>query len=56
MKPKRQAISRDVRIAVNTIKQSITMVKDNGMDLQMEEEESDDYYQITIQIPKQKAK
>ncbi len=55
-KPKRQAISRDVRIAVNTIKQSITMVKDNGMDLQMEEEESDDYYQITIQIPKQKAK
>lgn len=55
-KPKRQAISRDVRIAVNTIKQSITMVKDNGMDLQMEEEESDDYYQITIQIPKQKNK
>ncbi|MBC6310033.1 nucleoid occlusion protein [Listeria sp. FSL L7-1582] len=55
-KPKRQAISRDVRIAVNTIKQSITMVKDNGMDLQLEEEESDDYYQITIQIPKQKTK
>ncbi|EUJ25538.1 ParB family chromosome partition protein [Listeria cornellensis FSL F6-0969] len=44
-KPKRQAISRDVRIAVNAIKQSIMMVKDNGMDLQMEEE-SDDYYQI----------
>ncbi|MBC6315690.1 nucleoid occlusion protein [Listeria grandensis] len=56
VKPKRQAISRDVRIAVNTIKQSITMVQDNGMDLKMEEEESDDYYQITIQIPKNKAK
>ncbi|MBC1475071.1 nucleoid occlusion protein [Listeria grandensis] len=56
IKPKRQAISRDVRIAVNTIKQSITMVQDNGMDLKMEEEESDDYYQITIQIPKNKAK
>lgn len=55
-KPKRQAISRDVRIAVNTIKQSVTMVQDNGMDLQVEEEESDDFYQITIQIPKQKAK
>ncbi|EUJ23297.1 ParB family chromosome partition protein [Listeria grandensis FSL F6-0971] len=55
-KPKRQAISRDVRIAVNTIKQSVTMVQDNGMNLQMEEEESDDYYQITIQIPKQKTK
>ncbi|MBC1891556.1 nucleoid occlusion protein [Listeria booriae] len=55
-KPQRKAISRDVRIAVNTIKQSITMVKDNGMDLQMEEEESDDFYQITIQIPKQSKK
>ncbi|HAO6014317.1 TPA: nucleoid occlusion protein [Listeria monocytogenes] len=53
-KPKRQAISRDVRIAMNTIKQSVTMVKDNGMDLDFTEEETDDFYQITIQIPKKK--
>ncbi|MBA5770984.1 nucleoid occlusion protein, partial [Escherichia coli] len=44
----------DVRIAMNTIKQSVTMVKDNGMDLDFTEEETDDFYQITIQIPKKK--
>lgn len=51
-KPKHQSISRDIRIALNTIKQSVTMVKDNGMELDVEEEESDDFYRITIQIPK----
>lgn len=53
-KPKHQSISRDIRIALNTIKQSVTMVKDNGMELDVEEEESDDFYRITIQIPKKK--
>lgn len=53
-KPKHQSISRDIRIALNTIKQSVKMVKDNGMELDVEEEESDDFYRITIQIPKKK--
>lgn len=53
-KPKHQSISKDIRIALNTIKQSVTMVKDNGMELDVEEEESDDFYRITIQIPKKK--
>lgn len=55
-KPKHQSISRDIRIALNTIKQSVTMVKDNGMELDVEEEESDDFYRITIQIPKKKVR
>ena len=53
-KPRRQAFSKDMRIAVNTIRQSLTMVADNGIKLDSEEEEFDEYYQITIKIPKKK--
>ncbi|MFD1031757.1 nucleoid occlusion protein [Metaplanococcus flavidus] len=54
-KPKRKAFSRDVRIAMNTIKQSVTMVTKSGIDVSSEEEEHDDYYQITVKIPKKKS-
>lgn len=53
-KPKRKAFSRDVRIAVNTIKQSLTMVSKSGINVSSEEEEHDEYYQITVKIPKKK--
>jgi ParB family transcriptional regulator, chromosome partitioning protein len=53
-KPKRKAFSKDMRIAVNTIRQSLTMVSDNGINLDSEEEEFEDYYQFTIKIPKKK--
>jgi ParB family transcriptional regulator, chromosome partitioning protein len=51
-KPKRKAFSRDMRIAVNTIRQSLTMVANSGVAVDSEEEEFEDYYQITIRIPK----
>jgi ParB family chromosome partitioning protein len=51
-KPKRKAFSKDVRIAVNTIRQSLTMVADSGLTIDSEEEDFEDYYQITIRIPK----
>ncbi len=51
-KPKRKAFSKDMRIAVNTIRQSLTMVTDNGIKLDAEEEDYEDYYQFTIKIPK----
>ncbi|ANB60065.1 nucleoid occlusion protein [Anoxybacteroides amylolyticum] len=51
-KTKRKSFSKDVRIAVNTIRQSLAMVADSGMSIDSEEEEFDDYYQITIRIPK----
>ncbi|WP_246944309.1 nucleoid occlusion protein [Bacillus pinisoli] len=53
-KPKqtRKAFSKDMRIAMNTIRQSLTMVKDNGVDLDSTEEEFEDFYQITIKIQK----
>lgn len=53
-KAKRKAISKDVRIAVNTIRQSLSMVSDSGINLDSQEEEFDDFYQITIKIPKNK--
>nr|WP_263323990.1 nucleoid occlusion protein [Neobacillus sp. Marseille-Q6967] len=53
-KPKRKAFSKDMRIAVNTIRQSLTMVSDSGINLDAEEEEFDEYYQFTIKIPKKK--
>jgi ParB family chromosome partitioning protein len=53
-KPKRKAFSKDMRIAVNTIRQSLTMVTDSGIKLDSEEEEFEDYYQFTIKIPKKK--
>ncbi|WP_445489292.1 nucleoid occlusion protein [Niallia sp. 03133] len=54
-KPKRRAFSKDMRIAVNTIRQSLTMVSDSGINLNAEEEEFDDFYQFTIKIPKKKS-
>jgi len=53
-KPKRKAFSKDMRIAVNTIRQSLTMVSDSGINLNAEEEEFEDFYQFTIKIPKKK--
>jgi len=54
-KPKRKAFSKDMRIAVNTIRQSLSMVTDNGINLDAEEEEFEEYYQFTIKIPKKKT-
>src|SRR3954468_19015462 len=53
-KPKRKAFSKDMRIAVNIIRQSLSMVSDSGINLDSEEEEFDEFYQFTIRIPKKK--
>ncbi|MEH7401909.1 nucleoid occlusion protein [Gottfriedia acidiceleris] len=51
-KRKFKAISKDIRIAMNTIRESLQMVTKTGMNIDSQEEEHDDYYQITIKIPK----
>ncbi|WP_243525377.1 nucleoid occlusion protein [Bacillus pseudomycoides] len=53
-KAKQKAVSRDMRIAMNTIRQSLQMVANSGLSVNSEEEEFDEYYQITIKIPKKK--
>src|SRR5690606_32283664 len=47
-KPRRKAVSRDIRIAMNTIKESLSMVTKSGINLSAEEEEHEEYYQITV--------
>lgn len=54
-RPARKAISKDVRIALNTIKQSLSMVTKSGIQVKTEEEDTEEYYQITVKIPKKKA-
>jgi ParB family chromosome partitioning protein len=54
-KPKRKTISRDVRIALNTLRQSFAMVAKTGIKMETEEEELEDFYQITVRIPKKKS-
>lgn len=49
-KAKQKAVSRDTRIAMNTIRQSLQMVTESGLNVNSEEEEFDEYYQITIKI------
>ncbi|KXH80585.1 nucleoid occlusion protein [Sporosarcina sp. HYO08] len=54
-KPKqRKSVSKDVRIAMNTIRQSLALVTKSGIDVKTEEEESEDFYMITVKIPKKK--
>lgn len=54
--PKFKVFSKDLRIAMNTIRQSVEMVAKSGLKIDAKEEEFDDYYQFTIRIPKQSGK
>lgn len=50
---RRKNYSRDLRLAVNTIRQSIDLVKQTGMEVTTEEHEHDEFYEVVIRIPKQ---
>lgn len=51
-KPVRKAVSKDMRLAMNTIRKSVDMVQQTGMSIDTDEEEHEEYYQFTIRIPK----
>lgn len=51
-KAKMRSVSRDVRIALNTIRQSIDMVKQTGMAVEIDEKDADDFVEVLIRIPK----
>ncbi|WMT41023.1 nucleoid occlusion protein [Paenibacillus sp. D2_2] len=51
-KSKRISFTKDVRLALNTIRQSIDMVSGSGLSIKTEEKDHDDHYEIVIQIPK----
>lgn len=48
----RKAVSKDTRLAMNTIRKSVDMVAQTGMHIDTNEEEHEEYYQFTIRIPK----
>lgn len=49
---KRSAISRDTRLALNTIRQSVDMIAKTGFEVSTDEKEFDNYIQFVIKIPK----
>lgn len=51
-KPRKVSFGRDVRLAVNTIRQSLDMIHKTGLSVVTEEEDLDDYYQFVIRVPK----
>lgn len=51
-RPKRVSFSKDTRLAINTVRQSIDMIMKNGLSVTSEEEDCEDFYQITIRISK----
>lgn len=53
-KAKRKSVSKDIRLAMNTIKKTVSMVKETGMKIKATEEDLEDVYRITIEIPKEK--
>lgn len=52
-KTRRIAFSRDVRLAVNTIRQSVDMVASSGLKIETDERLLEDYVEFVIRIPKQ---
>jgi len=54
-KPRKISFSRDIRLAVNTIRQSLDMIVQSGIQCEKEEEDHEDYYQFVIRVPKTKA-
>lgn len=52
---RRISFTKDVRLALNTIRQSVDMVAGTGMHITKEEKDLEDYYEITIKIPKRQA-
>lgn len=51
-KSKRISFTKDVRLAVNTIRHSIEMVSGSGLKIKTDEKDNDDHYEIVIRIPK----
>jgi ParB family chromosome partitioning protein len=49
---RRKSFSKDMRLAINTVRQSVDMVVQSGLSIDTEEEEHEEFYQFTIRIPK----
>ncbi|KIL39624.1 chromosome partitioning protein ParB [Gordoniibacillus kamchatkensis] len=54
-KAKRVSFAKDVRLALNTIRQSVEMVASSGLHVDTLEQDYEDHYEIVIRIPKHKS-
>lgn len=51
-KSKRVSYTKDVRLALNTIRQSIDLVTGSGLKIKTDERDCEEHYEIVIKIPK----
>lgn len=51
-KARKRGLSRDVRLALNTIRQSLHLIGETGLPVMCEESDEDDYYEFVIRVPK----
>lgn len=51
-KTNRISFSKDARLALNTIRQSVEMIAGSGLHIETKEHDHADHYEITIKIPK----
>lgn len=51
-KPRRKGLSKDIRLAVNTIRQSLSMISESGLEVDCEENDEADFYEFVIRVPK----
>jgi len=49
---RRISFSKDIRLAVNTIRQSVDMVTSSGLKIETDEQMHEEYYEFIIRIPK----
>lgn len=52
IKQVRKSFSRDMRLAMNTIRQSVDMIVKSGLSIETDEKDHEEYYEFTIKIPK----
>ncbi len=53
-KKRRVAVTKDVRLALNTIRQSLQMIQKSGLTVESKESELDDFFEFVIRVPKKK--
>ncbi len=51
-KPRKRGLSRDVRLAVNTIRQSLEMIQKSGLTIECQENDESEFYEFVIRVPK----
>lgn len=54
-KSRRISFSKDIRLAVNTIRQSLDMVSTSGLKVVTDEKMHEEYYEFVIRIPKEQG-